>query len=172
MGYLNIGKLVNTQGIKGEVRVQVITDFPEKRFNKGNKIYAFKNDDDEPIQLEIDGVRKHKNFLLLHFVNKNSINDVEFLKPSMLKINDNQQNHDDLNPGEYYYSQILGLEVFDIKGNFLGIIKDIMDLGPNDVWVVKRESKKDLLLPKIDDVVKNIDLNEKKVIVDLMEGLE
>ncbi|MCF6515081.1 ribosome maturation factor RimM [Lactobacillus sp. S2-2] len=172
MGYLNIGKLVNTQGIKGEVRVQVITDFPEKRFKKHNKIYAFKNDNSEPIELEIDGVRKHKNFLLLHFVDKDSINDVEFLKPSMLKINDEQQSNDDLKPGEYYYSQILGLKVFDIDDNYLGEIKDIMDLGPNDVWVVKRDSGKDLFLPKIDDVIKNVDLNNKKVTVNLMEGLE
>ncbi|KRM68040.1 ribosome maturation factor rimM [Apilactobacillus ozensis DSM 23829 = JCM 17196] len=171
MNFYNIGKIVNTQGLKGEVRVNSVTDFPEKRFKVGSTVYAFlANGQNE--KLEIDGFRKHKNFILLHFKGKPSINDIEYLKPSQLKISDNELSNDDLKPGEYYYHQIIGLDVYDIDKNHLGTIKDIMSLGPNDVWVVGRDNKKDLLLPKIDQVIKEVDLDNEKVIVELMEGLD
>lgn len=171
MQYLNVGEIVNTQGIKGEVRVQAITDFPDSRFKVGAIVYAFPKNN-EIVPLEIDGSRKHKNFILLHFKGLNSINDVEYLKPSLLKIKPEQQKDDELKPGAYYYHQIIGLNVFDNNNNKLGEIKDIMELGPNDVWVVKRENQKDLLLPKIDDVIKKVDLENDKVIVEMLKGLE
>ncbi|MCL0318362.1 ribosome maturation factor RimM [Apilactobacillus xinyiensis] len=171
MNFYNIGKIVNTQGLNGEVRVNSVTDFPEKRFKIGNVVYAFLNDGSSE-KLEIDGVRKHKNFILLHFKGKPSINDIEYLKPSQLKISENELSTDDLKPGEYYYHQIIGLDVYDLDNNHLGQIKDIMSLGPNDVWVVGRENKKDLLLPKIDQVIKKVDLDNNQIIVELMEGLD
>ncbi|MCK8624144.1 ribosome maturation factor RimM [Apilactobacillus sp. TMW 2.2459] len=171
MNFYNIGKIVNTQGLNGEVRVNSVTDFPEKRFKIGNVVYAFLNDGSSE-KLEIDGVRKHKNFILLHFKGKPSINDIEYLKPSQLKISENELSTDDLKPGEYYYHQIIGLDVYDLDNTHLGQIKDIMSLGPNDVWVVGRENKKDLLLPKIDQVIKKVDLDNNQIIVELMEGLD
>ncbi|USS87532.1 ribosome maturation factor RimM [Fructilactobacillus hinvesii] len=171
MDYLEIGTLVNTQGIKGEVRVLPKTDFPEVRFQPGETIYAFPKQG-QPVELEIDQARKHKNFILLHFKGHPSINDVEYLKPATLKIDAAKQTEAPLQPGEYYYSQIIGLRVVDETGRELGTIKDIMDLGSNDVWVVDRPGQTDLLLPKIDDVIKNVDLKNQVVTVELLEGLE
>lgn len=171
MEYLEIGRLVNTQGIKGEVRVQPNTDFIDERFKVGNHVFAFpKNGNME--ELEIDGVRNHKGFILLHFKGRDSINDVEYLKPAILKIDANQRKTSDLKPGEYFYQQIIGLDVVDESGNQVGVIKDIMDMPANDVWVVDRKDKDDLLLPKIDSVVKKVDIPNHKVIVELMEGME
>ncbi|UQS85348.1 ribosome maturation factor RimM [Apilactobacillus apisilvae] len=171
MDYYNIGKIVNTQGLKGEVRVMSITDFPEQRFQPGNVVYAFFKDNHSE-ELVIDNVRKHKNFILLHFEGKPTINDVEYLKTSNLKISSEQQNNTELAPGEYFYHQIIGLDVYDIDDNYIGKIKDIMSLGPNDVWVVERQDKEDLLLPKISQVIKNVNLDNSIVTVEVPGGLD
>ncbi len=174
MNYYNVGKIVNTQGIKGEVRVLAITDFPDSRFKKGNTVYAqvSHKGKQEKLKLIIDGVRKHKGFILLHFKGYDSINDVEFLKPSILTVDQTQLSSDDLKQGEYYYHQIIGLTVIDSKGTVIGKISEIIALGSNDVWTVKRSGKKDLLLPKINSVIKKVDLEKKQVLVDIPEGLD
>ncbi|MBW1605609.1 ribosome maturation factor RimM [Lactobacillus sp. Sy-1] len=171
MSYYNIGKIVNTQGIHGEVRVISITDFPENRFVVGNQVTAFLPNGTQ-VELTIDKVRTQKSFVILHFKGHDSINDIEFLKPSTLKITDEQLSADDLAAGEYYYHQILGLAVYDLANNYLGKITDIMDTAANDVWIVTRENGKELLLPKIEQVIKKVDLTNQRVTIDLLEGLE
>ncbi|GEP22767.1 MAG: ribosome maturation factor RimM [Lentilactobacillus diolivorans] len=170
--YYNVGKIVNTQGLKGEVRVIPITDFPEKRFKKGNKVYAKLDKKPDLVTLVIDGVRKHKGFILLHFENHPSINDVEYLKPSLLQITEDTLSDDDLKPGEYYYHQIIGLDVYDRDQQLIGIVKEILSPGANDVWVVARDGKSDLLLPKIDSVIKQVNLDAHRIVVDIPEGLD
>jgi len=122
--------------------------------------------------LTIDGVRKHKGFILLHFKDHPSINDVEYLKPSELKIDEESLSSDDLKPGEYYYHQIIGLTVVDPQGNQIGQVKEILSPGANDVWVVERDGQKDLLLPKIDSVITKVDLDNGQITADVPEGLD
>ena len=169
MNYYQIGKIVNTHGIKGEVRVQVTTDFPEKRFAPHEKVYAFK-DGKMVKELTIKTHRKHKNFDLLSFEGLPDINLVESLKGDDLKISEEQQ--DQLENEEYYYHQIVGLKVFDLDNNEIGVIKEILQPGANDVWVVERQEKSDLLLPAIQDVIKDIQVENGKVIIDMLEGLD
>ncbi|MEC1721837.1 ribosome maturation factor RimM [Schinkia azotoformans] len=166
--YFNVGKIVNTQGIKGEIRVISSTDFPEERFRKGNILYIEVAPNDL-IEVKVSSHRLHKNFHLLTFAGFNNINDVEKYKGKMLKISEDQLN--DLDEGEFYYHEIIDCEVFTVDGEKLGTIKEILSPGANDVWVVKRPGDKDLLLPYIEDVVKEVDVENKKVIVHLMEGL-
>lgn len=96
MNYYTIGKIVNTQGLKGEVRVIATTDFPDKRFQVGHTVYAKIDKKSKLISLVIDSVRKHKGFILLHFEGYPTINDIEFLKPSQLLIDETAQSADDL----------------------------------------------------------------------------
>ncbi len=124
------------------------------------------------VSLTIDGVRKHKGFILLHFKDHPSINDVEYLKPSELKIDEESLSSDDLKPGEYYYHQIIGLTVVDPQGNQIGQVKEILSPGANDVWVVERDGQKDLLLPKIDSVITKVDLDNGQITADVPEGLD
>lgn len=166
--YFNVGKIVNTQGIKGEIRVISSTDFPEERFAKGNFLYIEVAPNDL-IEVKVSSHRIHKNFHLLSFVGLDNINDVEKYKGKLLKISDDQLT--DLDEGEFYYHEIIDCEVFTEDGEKIGIIKEILSPGANDVWVVKRPGEKDLLLPYIEEVVKEVDIENKKVIVHLMEGL-
>ncbi|MRG85423.1 ribosome maturation factor RimM [Salinibacillus xinjiangensis] len=164
----NIGKVVNTHGIKGEVKIIKITDFDE-RFEKGNKVFWFAEDGKKTLSLEIDGHRIHKNFHLLHFKGYDSINDVESLKGGTLKISEEQQTS--LEEGEFYYHQIIGCAVVTEDGTEIGIVKEILTPGANDVWVVKRKGQKDVLIPYIESIVTDVDVENKRILIHPMEGL-
>jgi 16S rRNA processing protein RimM len=164
----NVGKIVNTHGINGEVKVIRITDFDE-RFQVGQTLYCTKNNGEDPIPLTIDGHRKHKQFDLLRFEAHHSINDVEAFKDSMLTVKEDQLG--ELEEDEYYYHEIIGCRVSTTDGEELGEIKEILSPGANDVWVVKRKGQKDLLIPYIEDVVKKVNIVDQKVEIEPLEGL-
>ncbi|OTN86579.1 ribosome maturation factor RimM [Enterococcus sp. 7E2_DIV0204] len=166
--YLNVGKIVNTQGLKGEVRVISQTDFPELRYKKGTVLTLFQ-EKKAPIELTIQSHRKHKNFDIVTFENHSSINDVEKYRDGILKVS--KEKLTDLPENEFYYHQIIGLTVVDEHDKELGKIKEILSPGANDVWVVQRPKKKDALIPYIESVVKSIDLENNVVHVEIPEGL-
>lgn len=163
----NIGKIVNTHGIRGEVKVLRISDF-EERFSVGETVYAVKESEEET-ELVIGSHRIHKGFDLLIFEGYDNINDVEQLKGTQLKIMEDQLT--ELDEGEFYYHEIIGCEVFTNNEEHLGIIKEILSPGANDVWVVKQAQGNDLLIPYIEDVVKEVDIEAQWVLIEPMEGL-
>ncbi|MGN1279822.1 MAG: ribosome maturation factor RimM [Limosilactobacillus sp.] len=168
MDFYNVGKIVNTHGIRGEVRVMPTTDFVAERFAKGQDLYLQRSG--EPLKLTVETARQHKGFILVKFVGYDNINDVQAFRDHELMVSEEDQQP--LEDGQYYYHQIIGLTVKTVDGDGIGTIKEILSPGANDVWVVQRAGKKDLLLPVIDDVVKDVDLDAGEVTVELMEGLE
>lgn len=162
-----VGKIVNTHGLKGEVKVKRITDF-EERFHVGSTVYI-KNKDNEAIPLIIASFRTHKNHDLLQFEEYDSIEAVEPLKGATLYIKKEQLTP--LEPGEFYFHEIIGCKMYTLDGEYIGEIESILTPGANDVWVVKNDSGKEILIPYIDDVVKEVNIEEKKVLIELMEGL-
>lgn len=168
MDFYNVGKIVNTHGIRGDVRVMPTTDFVAERFAKGQDLYL--QQAGEPLKLTVESARQHKGFILVKFVGYDNINDVQAFRDHELMVSSKDQQP--LEDGQYYYHQIIGLSVKTVDGEELGTIKEILSPGANDVWVVQRDGKKDLLLPVIDDVVKDVDLDAGEVTVELMEGLE
>ena len=119
--YLNVGKIVNTQGIKGEVRVISKTDFPEERYQKGATLLLFQ-EKKAPIELVVKSHRKHKNFDILSFEGHPNINDVEKYRDGILKVA--KDNLAELAEDEFYYHQIIGATVYDETGSELGKIKE------------------------------------------------
>lgn len=169
MNYFNVGKIVNTQGLQGEMRVLSVTDFAEERFKKGSKLALFNDQDQFVMEVEIANHRKVRNFDIIKFKGLYHINDVEKYKGYSLKIA--EENLSDLEDGEFYYHEIIGLEVYE-NNQLIGHIKEILQPGANDVWVVQRKGKKDLLLPYIPPVVLQIDIANNRVNVELLEGLD
>ncbi|WP_096199338.1 ribosome maturation factor RimM [Bacillus sp. FJAT-45350] len=168
--WFKVGKIVNTQGLRGEVRVISITDFEEERFSVGSKLYLEHDDLKDLRPLTVASHRKHKNFDLLTFEGLTNINEVEPFKGGTLQVSEEALG--DLDEGEFYYHEIIGCEVWTDEGKELGKIKEILSPGANDVWVVQRKGPgKEILLPYIEDVVKEVNIEEKKVTVHLMEGL-
>ena len=146
--WFNVGKIVNTHGVKGEVKVVSTTDFPEERYQKGNTLYLFHTKGQNPIELIIKSHRNHKSFDLLTFEGYENINEVEKFKEGILKVQEDQLQ--DLEEGEYYFHEIVGCTVRTTAGEELGTVKEILSPGANDVWVVKGERGKEYLIPYIE----------------------
>lgn len=167
--WFNVGKIVNTHGIKGEVRVISKTDFAEERYKPGNTLYLFMDGRNEPVEVTVNTHRLHKQFHLLQFKERQNLNEVEELKNAIIKVPEEELG--ELNEGEFYFYEIIGCEVFTEEGELIGKVKEILTPGANDVWVIGRKGKKDALIPYIESVVKHIDVREKKIEIELMEGL-
>ena len=170
MTYYKIARIVNTFGILGQLKILVDTDFMEERFKIGNILYIL-DGDKMCAKVQVASFAPHKGAYLVAFEGYNQINQVEGFKGMTLAIAEEDQA--ELEEGAYYHHQIKGLTVVDLAGTTIGKIKEILTLGSNDVWVVdpKDKDRKDLLLPFIDDVVKDVDLEKGIVTVDILEGL-
>lgn len=167
--WFNVGKVVNTHGIRGEVRVISKTDFPEERYKKGNTLYLFLPERKEPVPLTIQSHRVHKNFNLLTFEGYDNINQVEPFKGGILKVPESQLGK--LDKDEYYFHEIIGCTVLTDEGEEIGKVKEILTPGANDVWVVKGKGGKEHYIPYIADVVTAIDVENKKITITPIEGL-
>lgn len=161
-----VGEIVNTHGLRGEVKVKRITDF-EERFQIGKTVYFYEND--TVSSLIIDGFRIQKNLDYLHFENYMSIDDVEHLKGTYIYIQEKQLTP--LEENAYYYHEIIGCAVYTSDGAVIGTITSILSPGANDVWVAEDKQGNEYLIPYIEDVVKEVDTENKQVIIERMEGL-
>lgn len=165
---LKVGKIVNTHSLKGEVKVISSTDFEEERFKKGSKLLITRGN--QLIrEVVVQSYRNHKNFLLVKFEGIDSVEEAEKLKNLQIKIDSDEVG--ELEENEFYFHEIIGCQVFDENDRNLGEIIDILTPGANDVWVIKGEEGKEILIPYIEDVVKQIDITNKKVNIKVMEGL-
>lgn len=167
--YVKVGEIVNTHGIKGEVRISNMTDFPDQRFAVGNTLYL-EEEEDCYLPLIVTSHRIHKKFDLLTFESYSNINEVLDWVGRNLFIEEDQQSS--LEENSFYIHEIMGLDVVDENNNSIGQIQEVQTMASNDVWVVKREHKKDLLLPIIKNVIKSVDVEAGRVVVCIPEGLE
>ena len=163
---INIGKVVATQGNKGEVRVISLTDFPD-RFRNLKRVYLVQ-EGKEPIISEIEKAWHHKGFIILKIKDYNNISQAEELKGSLVAIL--KEERIKLKKDEYYINDLIGLEVESDRGERLGKIIDVMRNPGNDIYVVRND--KELWIPATKEVVKKIDLENKKMVIHMMEGLE
>ncbi|HCN73952.1 ribosome maturation factor RimM [Pseudolactococcus plantarum] len=170
MNYYKVGTIVNTQGLQGEVRVLSVTDFADERYKKNAELALFDKQDQFVKILKIKTHRKQKNLDIIKFDGLYSINDVEKYRDYSLKIaaEDRAELESD---DEFYYDDIIGLTVIE-DGVEIGKVKEILQPGANDVWVIKRKGKKDLLLPFIESVVLSVDIAGNCVTVEVPQGLD
>jgi 16S rRNA processing protein RimM len=169
MQYYNVGKIVNTHGIKGEVRVISRTDFPDQRYKKGANLSLFLSEQKEPIPLTVTSWRKHKNFDLLTFEGYENVNDVERFKGGILKVSEDQL--ESLDTDEFYFHEIIGCNVKLSSGDDIGVVTEILTPGANDVWVVKAKTNKTYYIPYIVEIVKEVNISDKIIVIEPMEGL-
>lgn len=167
--YLNVGKIVNTHGVRGEVRIWPQTDFPEVRFRKGSRLLLFLPGRAEAVPVEVVSSRPQKKMYLVKLKGIDSMTEAEKLKGGELKVEEDDRVP--LEEGEYYVRDIVGCAVITDEGETLGVVSDVLSPGANDVWVVKRPQGRELLLPVIDEVVLDVDVAAKRIKVHLLEGL-
>lgn len=161
-----VGVIASTHGVKGEVKVFPTTDDPT-RYNNLKKVYL--DTKKNLIELNLSGVKYFKKFVIVKFKEYDNINDIEKYKGMDLLIE--RKDAVPLEEGEYYISDLLGLSVFTDDNIELGTLKDVLQTGANDVYVVEDKNKKEILLPVIKECILKVDLDNKMVTVHMMEGL-
>lgn len=162
--YLAVGRLGRPHGVRGELRMMVFTDFPE-RLRAGKKVYV----GDEHTPQRIRSVRSHQNELLVAFRGIQDRTEAGQLTNQWVYVLESDLPA--LEEGEYYQHQLLELEVFTEDGQRLGEVIEILETGANDVLVVLTGAEKEVLLPIIAEVVLEIDLEGKRILARLLPGL-
>lgn len=163
-----VGKIVNTHGVKGELKVMPSTDDPT-RFEQLKEIYVERK---KLESYEIQSVRYHKGMVLLKLKGIDDMTTAELFKGALLKID--RKDSLPLEEDEYYIADLYGMQVYTYdEERYLGEIVDVIYTGSNDVYAVKKEDRaKDLLLPAIKQVIKSVDVKQNRMHVTLLEGLE
>ncbi|EXG83161.1 ribosome maturation factor RimM [Saccharibacillus sacchari] len=167
--FLSVGKVANTHGVRGELKVFPFTDFPELRFAQGKELLLISPEDGKALKVKVVSAREQKTVYIVKLEGYDNINQVEKYKGWEIKVPKEEAVAAEDNA--YYFHEIIGCTVLSEEGEELGIITDILTPGANDVWVVKRKGGKELLIPFIESVVKEVNVAEKKVRIEVMEGL-
>ncbi|MCD8363959.1 MAG: ribosome maturation factor RimM [Lachnospiraceae bacterium] len=164
--FLRVGVISSTHGVRGEVKVYPTTDDPA-RFQQLQKVLL--DTGKEYLSLEIDGVRFFKNLVILKFRGYDSIEAVERYKGMDLYVS--REDAVPLAENENFIADLIGMEVCTDEGQTLGELSDVLETGANDVYVVKTPEGKEILLPAIRDCILDVNVEEKRMLVHVLEGL-
>lgn len=163
MRLLECAKIVTTHGIKGEVKIKIITDDLE-RFSNGTILYVGNNKENVK-EIKVDGFRPIKDMGLLSFNGITNINDcLEYVGKSIYVDTDMYENDD------IYYDDLIDCKVFD-GDIYIGIVSDVMEVPQGAILCIKRDNNKDALVPFVDEFIKLIDIQKKEIIIKSIEGL-
>ena len=164
--FLRVGVISSTHGIRGEVKVYPTTDDPERFLDLDEVILDTGR---EHKILEIEGVKFFKNQVILKFKGYDSINDIEkYLKKDLLV---DREHAVELGENENFIADLIDMEVVTEEGKVLGTLTDVIETGANDVYAVKTPEGKEILLPAIRDCILDVNVDEKRMTVHVMEGL-
>lgn len=164
--YFEIGQIVNTFGIKGFVKVNPFTDDME-RFEELKSVLVVKNK--KLIKMQIEEIKYQKNVVLIKFKDIEDINMAEKYKGCYIRIK--REDARKLPEDTYFIADLIGLEVYDDNGKLLGTVNDIYSNKVHDIYVIKDDLGKQILLPSTKEVIKQIDIDNDKIIVHLIDGL-
>ncbi|MFB5191522.1 ribosome maturation factor RimM [Alicyclobacillus fastidiosus] len=168
--YYTVGVMTKPHGLRGEMKVYPRTDFAEKRFRAGSKLYV-RSEGGSPIaQVEVRTGRKQQNMWIVGFKDLQSIHDVERWRGMELCVEESEL--EPLPEGTYYIHQLVGLQVYTDEGTFVGELTEVLTPGANDVYVVRGPLKKgDVLLPAIPECIQKVDLAANRMTIHIMPGL-
>jgi len=160
-----VGKIVNTHGLKGEVKILPHSDFLYERFNEGNRLYILHQN--QTIEVKVKSFRMHKNLPLVVFDGYDNINLIEKYKQCDIL---GEKNTEYLDEGEYYYSDIIGCRVIDKQRGCIGEITSIIETLAHDLLVVKT-AKGEIKIPYVDAFILEVNMEEKIFYVQLIKGM-
>ena len=163
--YLKVGVISSTHGIRGEVKVFPTTDSPQRFETLKNIILETGK---QQIPLEIAGIKYFKQFVIVKFKGIDNINDIEKYRGMELYVS--REDAVELEDDEFYIADLIGMKVVTEDGD-LGVLKDIMETGANDVYIIDTEKYGELLLPAIHDCILDVDVEKNIMTVHLLEGL-
>ena len=161
-----VGIISSTHGVRGEVKVFPTTD-DVKRFKKLKEVLL--DTGKETLTLEIEGVKFFKQFVILKFKGYDNIDDIVKYRGKGLFVT--RENAVKLQKDEYFIADLIGLKVVNEDGSFAGVLKDVMETGANDVYIVESRDGKEVLIPAIKDCILQVDFEKEQVLVHLLDGL-
>lgn len=167
--YLQIGAILRPHGVRGEVRMRVVTAYPE-RIPELKHVYLGENPDDaRPSRYEIESVRFHQEIALITFKNIHDRDEADRLRGMsvMVALADAVP----LAEGEVYLFELIGMRVVTEDGEDLGAVADIIEAGPNDIYVVSSEKHGEFTIPDVPQFIIRIEKANRQLVVRLMEGL-
>lgn len=163
---LQVGVITQTHGVHGEVKVYPTTDDPERFLDLE---YVFLDTGREKKKLTIQSVKFFKQFVILKFKGINNINDIEKYKRCSLLVD--RENAVELEEDEYFIADMIGMEVFTEDGELFGTLKDVIETGANDVYIINSKKHGEVLVPAIKECILDVNVKEGKMLVHLMDGL-
>lgn len=163
--YLSVGQIINIHGFKGEVKVYPLTD-DVSRFRKIEEVFVEEND--QLIKYVVEEIKFQSNVLIMKLKGIDTEEAANKLRNCYIKVD--RKSAVKLPKDTYFICDLIDLEVYDEEGLMLGKIKDVLQTGSNDVYVVQTEGK-DILIPALKEVVREIDIRNRKLVVSLPEGL-
>lgn len=164
--FFKVGIITSTHGVRGEVKVYPTTD-DARRFKRLKEVIL--NNGKEQIPMEIESVKFFKQFVILKFKGIDNINDVEKYRKSELYVT--RKNAVRLNRDEYFVADLMGLTVKDEDGTDIGVLREVMETGANDVYVIDLKDGRELLLPAIKQCVLEVDVEAGFIRIHILEGL-
>lgn len=164
--YIDIGKIINTHGVRGEVKILPLTDQPE-RYDDLKYVYIDKKTGMD--KYTVESVKYFKSFVILKFKEIQDMNSAETLKDLIIKIG--REDAIKLPEGSYFIFDLIGCVVYTEDGKVLGELKEVLQTGSNDVYIVRNENNREVLIPALKSVVREISVKDKKITVSLPEGL-
>ena len=163
---LQVGVISSTHGVRGEVKVFPTTD-DVRRFKKLKKVIL--DTGKEQLPLEVEQVKFFKQFAILKFKGIDNINDIEKYKGKSLLVD--RENAVRLRKNEYFIADMIGMKVFTEDGKEFGILKDVIETGANDVYTIETEEHGEVLVPAIKQCILDVDVENAKMTIHLLEGL-
>ena len=163
---LQVGVITQTHGIRGEVKVFPTTD-DVNRFKKLKEVTLA--NEKERLTMTIESVKFFKQYVILKFDGYDSINDIEKYKGAKLLVS--REKAVKLQKDEYFIADLIGLRVVTEEGEDFGVLKDVLETGANDVYIVEMTDGKEVLLPAIKDCILDIDMDKQVITVHIMDGL-
>ena len=163
---LQVGVITQTHGVHGEVKVFPTTDDSERFLDLE---YVFLDTGREKKKLEIQSVKFFKQFVILKFKGINNINDIERYKRCPLLVD--RDNAVELEEDEYFIADMIGMNVVTEDGELFGTLKDVIETGANDVYIVNSKKHGEVLIPAIKECILDVNVADSKMVVHLMDGL-
>lgn len=163
---LQVGVITSTHGVRGEVKVFPTTD-DAARFKQLKHVLLDTGREMKP--LEIQGVKFFKQFVILKFKGIDNINDIERYKRCPLLVE--RKDAVELKEDEYFVADMIGIQVETEDGEVFGTLKDVMETGANDVYVIDTEEHGEVLVPAIKECILDVDVENRKMTIHLMDGL-
>ncbi len=164
--FLQVGVISSTHGVRGEVKVFPTTD-DANRFRKLKTVIL--DTGREHLTLEIEGVKFFKQFVILKFKGIDNINEIEKYKGRSLLVD--REHAVKLKENEYFVADMIGISVFTEDGKPFGILKDVMETGANDVYIIESPEYGEVLIPAIRQCILEVDIENQRMVIHLMEGL-